>query len=370
MSAKERPLPCDTQNVLEDFGVPSNFGLAFHRYPAHPDTNPQHWTGTETEEEMWKDLAGQAHKIFARSRDDSAPDRTTQAALDQQHARYDRILEMRRQRWEPGSGRKLGRKVAWRLLIGLSAPSVLNNGITLHPLFGFPYLPASGLKGLLRHFRLTEIAEEVGVRPLSAGRLAEREKERTPWQQLDDLLLMPDPETDEERERIEKNFERLREDMEAVVERLREERRSEDSEYEAEALTGVTCGLDPLREHAEAYRRAFGSPDQRGRVNFFDVLPGKLMVDGQSLLERDIVTPHNREYHTEGEPPADYHDPVPVQMLAVRRGATFVFRMTCPDSDLLAEVRGWLERAVAFWGTGAKTRSGYGELIAQDPDAA
>lgn len=39
-----------------------------------------------------------------------------------------------------------------RLLIGMSALTVFETGITLHPWYGFPYLPASSIKGDLAHY--------------------------------------------------------------------------------------------------------------------------------------------------------------------------------------------------------------------------
>lgn len=45
-----------------------------------------------------------------------------------------------------------------RLIIGLGGTSVLETGMTLHPLYGFPYLPGSGLKGLARAY--AKIAED------------------------------------------------------------------------------------------------------------------------------------------------------------------------------------------------------------------
>lgn len=39
-----------------------------------------------------------------------------------------------------------------RLIIGLGGTSVIETGMTLHPLYGFPYLPGSGLKGLARAY--------------------------------------------------------------------------------------------------------------------------------------------------------------------------------------------------------------------------
>jgi len=46
---------------------------------------------------------------------------------------------------------------ASRLILGLGGTSVIETGMTLHPLYGFPYLPGSGLKGLARAY--AEIAE-------------------------------------------------------------------------------------------------------------------------------------------------------------------------------------------------------------------
>ena len=39
-----------------------------------------------------------------------------------------------------------------RLLLGTGNPSINENGLTLHHVYGFPYLPASALKGLVRNY--------------------------------------------------------------------------------------------------------------------------------------------------------------------------------------------------------------------------
>ncbi len=44
-----------------------------------------------------------------------------------------------------------------RLIIGLGGTSVIETGMTLHPLYGFPYLPGSGLKGLARAYAETAV---------------------------------------------------------------------------------------------------------------------------------------------------------------------------------------------------------------------
>src|SRR3989338_6306534 len=50
-----------------------------------------------------------------------------------------------------------------RLIIGLGGTSVIETGMTLHHLYGFPYLPGSGLKGLAR------VYAEIAVEPRPSG---------------------------------------------------------------------------------------------------------------------------------------------------------------------------------------------------------
>lgn len=47
----------------------------------------------------------------------------------------------------------------WRLAIGLHTATVLETGLTLHPLYGIPLIPGSALKGLCRNYVTSEIAE-------------------------------------------------------------------------------------------------------------------------------------------------------------------------------------------------------------------
>src|SRR5437588_5951063 len=45
----------------------------------------------------------------------------------------------------------------WRMVIGLGGESVLETDITLHHLYGIPFIPASALKGLTRAYVTTEV---------------------------------------------------------------------------------------------------------------------------------------------------------------------------------------------------------------------
>lgn len=46
--------------------------------------------------------------------------------------------------------------INWRLIVGLGNPSVYETSITLHHIYGIPYIPASAVKGVVRHFTLEE----------------------------------------------------------------------------------------------------------------------------------------------------------------------------------------------------------------------
>src|SRR5207253_3476888 len=47
--------------------------------------------------------------------------------------------------------------IDWRMVIGLGGETVLETDITLHQLYGIPYIPGSALKGLTRAYVTGEI---------------------------------------------------------------------------------------------------------------------------------------------------------------------------------------------------------------------
>lgn len=54
---------------------------------------------------------------------------------------------------------------------------------------------------------------------------------------------------------------------------------------------------------------------------FLDGLSGKIPD-----LHVDIMNPHYVKYYSEGQPPGDYLDLVPLKFLTVSKGTVFVFR--------------------------------------------
>lgn len=104
-------------------------------------------------------------------------------------------------------------------------------------------------------------------------------------------------------------------------------------------------------------RAAQGARAKTGTVHFLDALPAGEPV----TVVRDVVTPHNTEYH-DGHIPGEWQNPVPNPFLAIEDG-TFAVDLLGPDEDVeLAEA--WCRGACDDLGIGARTAAGYGYLTA------
>lgn len=135
------------------------------------------------------------------------------------------------------------------------------------------------------------------------------------------------------------------------------------------ALKGA-CAAQARREALPdaALLRCFGGPRPggsseatgRGSVRFWDALPVSV-----PRLVLDVLTPHVKPYYDQAnsgnditQPPAEYHNPIPVRFLAVE-GTPFRAVLTgpAPDIDTIVEL---LRGACDDWGLGGKTSAGYG----------
>ena len=115
------------------------------------------------------------------------------------------------------------------------------------------------------------------------------------------------------------------------------------------------------------YDVVFGNPDSAGYVTFFDAL--YIPNSAAQPLVVDVMTPHHSGYLDGKVAPTDFDAPIPVQFLS----ATGEYVLALGGDP------GWvnitfllLERALAEYGVGAKTSSGYGRLKLEaaplDPD--
>jgi len=198
-------------------------------------------------------------------------------------------------------------ETASRLLIGLGNPSVLENNLTLHHIYGFPYIPGSAIKGMLRNYFIKNYFDHPPK---------------------DDELALQD-----------QGF----------------------------------CDIFGCPEKSY-YKKAC-----KGKIYFFDAIP-KL----PPAIEKDIMTPHYREYY-EGKgkkAPADYYDPNPIPFIGVASHTKFKFFLGIEkankdynivdgkfkDSNLLSLVKNKLQKALETFGIGAKTAVGYGYFFNFQPN--
>jgi len=193
---------------------------------------------------------------------------------------------------------------ASRLVVGLGSENILETGLRLHHTYGVPIIPGSALKGLASHY-----CDEV-------------------WGQrhLHDEAALEN-----------KQFRRKR---------------------------------DKGDDEGDYHRLLFGTTEDGGVITFHDawIVPQSLT---NGALRLDVMTPHHPKWQTNEAPPTDFDSPVPVSFLSV--AGTFDVRLSWsgPADVSQDQAEAWtklamqlLQEALAEWGVGGKTSSGYGRLIA------
>jgi CRISPR-associated protein Cmr6 len=142
-SRRHYPLPLDTQQLLGNSPAMAftHPGLAFQRFiwyelPWQIDQKHQ--------QRVLNDIAT---RTLALSKETSTFSKALKALHDRTEAAQQMLIRVG---WH---ARSLSGTVDWRLVTGLGAAGILEgSGMVLHRLYGFPYLPASGLKGLIKHY--------------------------------------------------------------------------------------------------------------------------------------------------------------------------------------------------------------------------
>jgi len=221
----------------------------------------------------------------------------------------------------------------WRLIVGLGHPSVYETSITLHHIYGIPYIPGSAIKGIARSYFIQREFEKIEVE----------------WRQinifekiLENLDLEKDKKLDSEV--FKKKF--------SIKERMASE---ELYKYFYEDFF--------LKENAKAlikrFQIMFGTQLQQGNIVFFDAYP-----EAEPKIEVDVMNPHYSDYYGGEKPPADYLDPKPIYFLTVE-DTNFEFFIGCKkniDDSYLTDAENLLKKSLTNYGIGAKTATGYGYM--------
>lgn len=217
----------------------------------------------------------------------------------------------------------------WRMIIGLGNPSVYEISMTLHFIYGIPYIPASAIKGVIRNALIRELF------------LATMVKDNT---EIDEKL---------------------------------------GTEAEKQALK------DPLFDliFGNPKESSYFKEARKGKVIFLDAYPIE-----SPTLKIDIMNPHYPQYYSGKNPPSDWQKPNPIHFLTVEKTKFRFVILIHPGIleklnkvDLLKESKLWshykegkkdvkiedvkdvveksLVESIKNHGIGAKTSVGYGYLI-------
>jgi CRISPR-associated protein Cmr6 len=234
----------------------------------------------------------------------------------------------------------------WRLAVGVGSNGPLETGITLHHLCGYPYIPATSVKGIAR----------------AGAYLLDEELSMLRLQVFNNYV-----ENLETKEFLLKGeFDKLKV---ALSFKDVDKRHVEPTKEELKIIKDNFCKLENIRG-------IFGSQSSVGLVTFLDGLP-----DGFPKLEVDVLAPHYGEYYSAKEkppPPGDWMQPVPSFFLTVAAGKKYIFSFFVSNSTdryknfnysgeivaIMAEK--WLTEGLKQLGIGGKTSSGYGYF--ENPD--
>jgi len=221
-------------------------------------------------------------------------------------------------------------KVQSRLIVGLGSSHVLETSITLHHIYGVPYIPASALKGVCRMVAFWKIAESKGILT-----------------------------------------------NENLLKKLQDEFYGE-----------LTSDKDILK-----YQLLFGAQNFKGLLLFLDAYP-IIENNNTEIFDLDIMNVHYPSYYEGEGTPGDWENPRPIIFLTVKEETTFSFNILLDEfraerikesseeelrelnipeyakeivndweynrQQLHDEIKDLLEKALSKFGVGSKTRLGYG----------
>ncbi len=219
------------------------------------------------------------------------------------------------------------------LTLHLSRSGALENaGIALHPVYGFVYLPGSGIKGLVRSWAETVWAA------------SQPDKEKA-WRTIEEAFgWSPSSEKHKFPQR--------------------KEGRPGWRPCEIEQQKNVPTDGPVFSDAGARLMAGMAGDAAAGRLVFHDAWPTRW-----PRLVLDVVNNHHVKYYKgkddSGDAPGDWEDPTLVYFLAVGRGEEFEFAISDrkpTDDRLINLASGWLRDALTTEGAGAKTSAGYGRF--------
>lgn len=321
-SPEDTFLPIDTREILMRLRTPDNFALKLNK-------------AARAEKEKGKFL------FFKRERkgdnyqiQDDYGNINFQELADRELANAEHLLSK-------SFVQKIDLTTDWRMVQGLGIESVYETSITLHHVYGIPYIPASAIKGMVRSWIITEVfgnpemAGDEKIFPLVNAEF----RALTQSEEFCKLFGCPN----------DVKPVKFKDGM-PVYKKDRNGRQT--TTYEQDKPS--PCALKNVDGKGTAHQ---------GQIVFFDAFPLN-----KPSIEVDVMNPHYGPYYsdkTAKTPPADYHNPIPVHFLTVAN-TRFRFIVGAFSNESLNIMIGgktifeWLTTALTSHGIGAKTAVGYG----------
>ncbi|MGE4518021.1 MAG: type III-B CRISPR module RAMP protein Cmr6 [Desulfobacteraceae bacterium] len=230
--------------------------------------------------------------------------------------------------------KELKMKPDWRMVVGIGDPSVYETSITLHHIYGIPYIPGSAIKGITRHYFI----------------LSEFEKTNCKWPEISifekvlENFTFKDKKDQNKKNDEEKKFESFKSKFSnAPSKEIYNHFYNEKSHIKKEMI-----------EIIENYQNIFGSQNKKGSVIFFDSFPME-----PPNIEPDIMNVHYPDYYSKDKNPTDDQNPNPIIFLTIKN-TKFKFLLGSKDENLLEKSKKYLSESLSEHGLGAKTAVGYG----------
>lgn len=89
------------------------------------------------------------------------------------HTDFQAIIERQNKQVEAAfpNNDRLQTNLQWRMVIGLGGESVYETGMTLHPVYGIPYIPSSSIKGILRSWVISQLFDKSEVKAVTESKI-------------------------------------------------------------------------------------------------------------------------------------------------------------------------------------------------------
>jgi len=267
----------------------------------------------------------------------------------------------------PGNNRPIALPLRSKMILGLGGESVYETSMTLHHVYGIPYLPSPSIKGVLRSWVISQVFAKLSNIPVEERDfpLVNAEYRAITTSKLF-CLIFGCPENAQRVIFIDKK----------PKQRSKKERDyAYDPEETPNALAKANRNLAVKQDSDKAYQ---------GCVTFFDGLPTVAPI-----IKTDVMNVHYKDWYNDSgyKAPTDTQRTNPILFLTVSNENKLQFQTNIAtdrdirlreigenldpyiadskgkltaDSSLLDLVAYWLKKAMTEHGVGAKTAVGYG----------